>query len=125
LAAVPEPETDETGGPADAPAADPGVTAFDGGEADATMPEIAVPGPNSGATFAKDAQLPDAPALETTGPEMAPPQLAVPPVAAPDDLIRQLVMFALLLAMLSAVTLLLWRYHRRDYASPRRTRRRI
>jgi hypothetical protein len=31
----------------------------------------------------------------------------------------------LTLALLSAVTLVLWRYHRRDYASPRRIGRRI
>ena len=103
--AVPGPEMDATGGPADAPAADPGVTAFDGGEADAQSPAI--------------------PAPENTGPEGASPQLAVPPVVTPDDFIRQIAMFALLLAMLSAVTLLLWRYHRRDYASPRRIGRRI
>ncbi len=103
--AVPGPEMDATGGPADAPAADPGVTAFDGGEA--------------------DAQSPATPAPENTGPEGASPQLAVPPVVTPDDFIRQIAMFALLLAMLSAVTLLLWRYHRRDYASPRRIGRRI
>jgi hypothetical protein len=34
-------------------------------------------------------------------------------------------MFVLLLTILSAVTLLVWRYHRRDYASPRRIGRGI
>jgi Ca-activated chloride channel family protein len=38
---------------------------------------------------------------------------------------KQLALFALLLVILSAVTLFLWRYHRRDYASPRRNGRRI
>jgi hypothetical protein len=32
---------------------------------------------------------------------------------------------ALLFTILSAVTLVMWRYHRRDYASPRRTGRGI
>jgi Ca-activated chloride channel family protein len=38
---------------------------------------------------------------------------------------KQLALFALLLVILSAVTLFLWRYHRRDFASPRRNGRRI
>jgi hypothetical protein len=38
---------------------------------------------------------------------------------------RQIGMFVLLLITLSAVTLLLWRHARRDYASPRRIGRRI
>jgi len=43
-----------------------------------------------------------------------------------DDHVNQrLVVLALLLTILSAVTLVMWRYHRRDYASPRRTGRRI
>jgi cell division protein FtsL len=32
---------------------------------------------------------------------------------------------ALVLALLSAVTVIVWRHHRRDYASPRRIGRRI
>jgi hypothetical protein len=122
--AVAGPEMDETGGPAAAP--DPSMTAFDNGEANTLTPETAVPALNSDVT-AFDKNGPDAQLPETTSPasETAQPQLAVPPVATPDDLIRQVVMFALLLAILSAVTLLSWRYHRRDYASPRRTRRRI
>jgi hypothetical protein len=43
---------------------------------------------------------------------------------APGAFDQRLVVFALLL-ILSAVTLVMWRYHRRDYASPRRTGRRI
>jgi len=38
---------------------------------------------------------------------------------------RQIGMFILLLITLSAVTLLMWRHYRRDYASPRRIGRRI
>jgi len=38
---------------------------------------------------------------------------------------RQIGMFVLLLITLSAVTLLMWRHYRRDYASPRRIGRRI
>jgi len=37
----------------------------------------------------------------------------------------QITMFVLLFTFLSAVTLLFWRHHRRDYASPRRIGRRI
>jgi cell division protein FtsL len=43
----------------------------------------------------------------------------------PSDVNQRLVILALLLTILSAVTLVMWRYHRRDYASPRRTGRRI
>ena len=41
------------------------------------------------------------------------------------DVNQRLVVLALLLTILSAVTPVMWRYHRRDYASPRRTGRRI
>ncbi len=44
---------------------------------------------------------------------------------APQGFSQRLAILALLLTILSAVTLVLWRYHRRDYASPRRTGRRI
>jgi Ca-activated chloride channel family protein len=44
---------------------------------------------------------------------------------APGALNLRLAVLALLLTILSAVTLVMWRYHRRDYASPRRTGRRI
>ena len=44
---------------------------------------------------------------------------------APNDINQRLVILALLLTILSAMTLVMWRYHRRDYASPRRTGRRI
>jgi len=39
--------------------------------------------------------------------------------------VRQVELFALLLTLLCAVTLISWRYPRRDYASPRRIGRRI
>ena len=41
------------------------------------------------------------------------------------DMNRQIAMLALVLALLSGLTFILWRYHRRDYASPRRIGRRI
>jgi len=41
------------------------------------------------------------------------------------DANQQAAILALVLAFLSAVTFILWRYHRRDYASPRRIGRRI
>jgi Ca-activated chloride channel homolog len=44
---------------------------------------------------------------------------------APNEIDQRLLVLALLLTILSAVTLVTWRYHRRDYASPRRTGRRI
>ena len=42
-----------------------------------------------------------------------------------NDVNQRIAILALVLAFLSAVTFLLWRYHRRDYASPRRIGRRI
>ncbi len=41
------------------------------------------------------------------------------------DMNQQFAMLVLVLAVLSALTFILWRYHRRDYASPRRIGRRI
>ena len=43
----------------------------------------------------------------------------------PHDANQRIAILALVLALLSAVTFILWRYHRRDYASPRRIGRRI
>jgi len=43
----------------------------------------------------------------------------------PHDPNQRIAILALVLALLSAVTFILWRYHRRDYASPRRIGRRI
>jgi hypothetical protein len=44
---------------------------------------------------------------------------------APHDPSQHTTLLTLVLALLSAVTFLLWRYPRRDYASPRRIGRRI
>ena len=41
------------------------------------------------------------------------------------DTDQRIAILALVLAFLSAVTFMFWRYHRRDYASPRRIGRRI
>jgi hypothetical protein len=41
------------------------------------------------------------------------------------DANQRIAILALVLALLSALTFILWRYHRRDYASPRRIGRRI
>jgi hypothetical protein len=48
--------------------------------------------------------------------------LLAPPLSDPA---RQFGLFVLLLAILSTVTLLVWRHHRRDSTSPRRIGRRI
>jgi Ca-activated chloride channel family protein len=68
------------------------------------------------------------PASDTAGGVAKPQETSsqVPAVEPPtrNDM-RQIGMFVLLLIILSAVTLLLWRHHRRDYASPRRIGRRI
>jgi hypothetical protein len=87
--------------PPPSPAQD--VTAFDGA---AAQPDPIAPAPEP----------------EASGP--APLPLVVPPVVAPNHLASQIGFFILFLAILSAVTLLVWRYHRRDYASPRRIGRR-
>jgi hypothetical protein len=41
------------------------------------------------------------------------------------DTSQRIAILAFVLAFLSAVTFIFWRYHRRDYASPRRIGRRI
>ena len=56
------------------------------------------------------------------------PKPEASPLAAlkvPHDTNQRIAILALVLALLSAVTFILWRYHRRDYASPRRIGRRI
>ncbi len=102
--------------------------AFDG--ATATPPADAAP----------DVDAPAAPTVssdEDASPaELSYPLLPLTVVPKPDAspiasleasgaLNQRLVVLALLLTILSAVTLVMWRYHRRDYASPRRTGRRI
>jgi hypothetical protein len=42
-----------------------------------------------------------------------------------DDTSRRLALLAFVLAVLSMLTFVYWRYHRRDVASPRRIGRRI
>lgn len=116
------------------------VYGLDGG-ADAAPPPLTtaqVPDssvPPAGATPDVDTAV--APAVPADGATEAPqpyPLLPLTVVPKPDaspialkahDAGRRLVVLALLLTILSAVTLVMWRYHRRDYASPRRTGRRI
>ena len=50
---------------------------------------------------------------------------SLPALKVPHDLNQRLAILALVLGFLSALTFILWRYHRRDYASPRRIGRRI
>ena len=73
---------------------------------------------------------PDADRADQTYPVL--PLTVVPkPEASPlaslkaPDMNRQIARLALVLALLSGLTFILWRYHRRDYASPRRIGRRI
>jgi hypothetical protein len=49
----------------------------------------------------------------------------LPALKVPHDLNQRLAILALVLGFLSALTFILWRYHRRDYASLRRIGRRI
>ncbi len=119
------PESDMYGGAPDvsgdavaAPSPDPGVTAFDGGEPpqpEATPSQAATPEPAT----------PQGTTPQAAAPQPVVPQVAVPQAPAPAHPAWQLGLFMLLLTILSAVTLFVWRYHRRDYASPRRIGRRI
>jgi hypothetical protein len=59
----------------------------------------------------------------TVNPKSDASPLSLPPATL--DMNQRIVIFLLALAFLSAVTLGLWRYHRRDFASPRRIGRRI
>ena len=54
-----------------------------------------------------------------------PEALPLTALKAPGDVNQRIAVLALLLALLSALTFILWRHHRRDYASPRRIGRRI
>jgi Ca-activated chloride channel family protein len=118
-----------------------GQYGFDG-SAEATPPPADVSQAPDSSTLAADAK-PDAdttvtPIVPADDASQAPqtypllPLTVVPkpdasPMASlkPSDVNQRLVILALLLTILSAVTLVMWRYHRRDYASPRRTGRRI
>jgi hypothetical protein len=69
---------------------------------------------------ASQADYPVLPLTVVPKPEASPLVL----LKAPDTNLRMAVL-ALVLALLSAITFIFWRYHRRDYASPRRNRRGI
>jgi hypothetical protein len=86
------------------------------------------------------AEMPDTPAVGQTPPEaddagQTYPVLPLTVVPKPEadplaslkapDTNQRLAILAVVLALLSAVTVIFWRYHRRDYASPRRIGRRI
>jgi Ca-activated chloride channel family protein len=71
-----------------------------------------------------EAQPPAFPILPlTVNPKPDTSALSLPPATL--DMNQRIVIFLLVLVFLSAVTLGLWRYHRRDFASPRRIGRRI
>ena len=117
----------------DGPQAD--AMAVPGAGPDADVPDASASAPSSegaGVTSFDGSRAAQSQAVE---PQVAEPQVAEPQVATPDvpkpqptipvELQRQVAMALLVLAILSAVTLLVWRYHRRDHASPRRIGRRI
>ena len=77
---------------------------------------------NTGALLLQsdDGGLIEAPRLQTDVLMADPPASLKAP-----DTNQRFAILALVLAFLSAVTFIFWRYHRRDYASPRRIGRRI
>jgi hypothetical protein len=111
--------------------------AFDGGAVAAT--ESAPADIDTAPPVPDPAQRPDPVTAAPAGPDVGQanypllPLTVVPkpeanPLAAlkaPHDANQRIAILALVLALLSAVTFILWRYHRRDYASPRRIGRRI
>jgi hypothetical protein len=117
----------------DGPQAD--AMAVPGAGPDADMPDASASAPSSEGAGVKSldggqAAQPQADSPKVADPLMAEPQVATPDVPKPQptipvELQRQVAMALLVLAILSAVTLLVWRYHRRDHASPRRIGRRI
>jgi hypothetical protein len=82
------------------------------------LPTVAPADPEAGQV---DQNYPVLPLTVVPKPEANP--LAA--LKAPHDQNQRIAILALVLALLSAVTFILWRYHRRDYASPRRIGRRI
>lgn len=116
-----------------APTASPSQFSFDGGAATApdavAQTESAPVDPNPSPTVVP--AEPDAGNAGQTYPLL--PLTVVPKPDAspltslwvPHDLNQRLAILALVLGLLSALTFILWRYHRRDYASPRRIGRRI
>jgi len=113
-----------------APSAAPPQLAFDGGT-DAAQ-ELAPATVDAAPPLPNPAQLPDIaivpPQSDATDPQATQPlatDTAIAPHPARAEYLRQAGLFVLLLMLLSAVTFFVWRYHRRDYASPRRIGRRI
>ncbi len=111
---------------------------FDGGAEAASPAADMAQAPDSSVSPAEPdvetAATPTRPAGDASQTPRSYPLLPLTVVPKPDaspialtahDAYRRLVVLALLLTILSAVTLVMWRYHRRDYASPRRTGRRI
>ena len=117
----------------------PPQLAFDGSAVAST--ESAPADVDAAPPVSDPAQMPDTVTVAPAGPEAGQknqnypvlPLTVVPkpeanPLAAlkvPHDPNQRIAILALVLALLSAVTFILWRYHRRDYASPRRIGRRI
>jgi len=117
----------------------PPQLAFDGGAVATT--ESAPADVDAAPPVPDPAQMPDTVTVAPAGPEAGQadqsypllPLTVVPkpdgsPLAVlkvPHDPNQRIAILALVLALLSAVTFILWRYHRRDYASPRRIGRRI
>jgi len=119
--------------------------AFDGGadaaqEAAPAPVDVAPPAPNQAHLPDTSSVVPDTSTVVATGSDasqadrtypvlpltVVPKQEASPlaSLKAPDTN-QRIAILALVLAFLSAVTFMFWRYHRRDYASPRRIGRRI
>jgi len=105
--------------------------AFDGGK---------VAGSAGAARQPDTAQAPNTPSVDSAEPDARQgtqnfPVLPLTVVPKPDvhpftslkveDVNQRTAILALVLALLSALTFIVWRYHRRDYASPRRNGRRI
>jgi len=119
----------------------PPQLAFDGGAVAAT--EAAPADVDAAPPVADQADLPDTSTVVSAGPDASQadssgqtypvlPLTVVPkPEASPlaslkaPDTNQRIAILVLVLAFLSAVTFIFWRYHRRDYASPRRIGRRI
>jgi len=119
--------------------------AFDGGadaaqEAAPAPVDAAPPAPDQADLLDTSSVVPDTSTVVATGSDasqadrtypvlpltVVPKQEASPlaSLKAPDTN-QRIAILALVLAFLSAVTFMFWRYHRRDYASPRRIGRRI
>ena len=90
--------------------------AFDGGTGAAQVPDTSI-------VPSEIAPEADATQPEATVPPA--PEIAIAPQPVRAEHLRQIELFVLLLTLLSAATFIAWRYHRRDYASPRRIGRRI